>query len=614
MFEQSRVVAPRTVSGQPRAVVPPTISSAAFTTRPELSGSFGMVASTHWLASVSGMAVLEAGGTSFDAAAAAGFVLSVVEPHLNGPAGDMALLFRAADADEPVVLSGQGPAPAAATIGRFLDLGLEMIPGDGLLPAAVPGATDAWLVLLRDHGTLPLRAILRFAIDYAEDGFPVVQPIAAAIALMRERFESDWPGSAELFLPGGRTPAPGERLRNPALAATYRRLLAEAEAASADPAEQAEAARRAWNGGFVAEAADTFARTPVRDSTGASHAGFLSADDMAAHASVYERPVAGRFRDWTIYKTGPWGQGPVLLGHLGLLDGFGRRELRWGSASLVHLVVETAKLAYADREAWFGDADDVPITDLLAPAYLADRRALVGRDASLELRPGDPGGRVPRLPAALRVGPAVAADVAAGARRPREGDTCHVDVVDRHGNVVSATPSGGWLMSSPVIPELGFPLGTRLQTAWLEPGLPNSLAPGRRPRTTLTPTIARAPDGRWLAFGTPGGDQQDQWQAVFLLGHALGGLNLQAAIDAPTWHTNAFPASFHPRTMQPGEVVVESRVGGRVIRELRRRGHRVVVSGPWSLARISAVSFDPKDRSVRAAANPRGMQGYAVGR
>jgi gamma-glutamyltranspeptidase/glutathione hydrolase len=596
---------------------PPTVSSAPFTTRPELAGSFGMVASTHWLASACGMAVLEAGGNAFDAAAAAGFVLQVVEPHLNGPGGDMPLLFRRGVAGEVTVLAGQGPAPGGATIDAYRELGLDAIPGSGLLAAAVPGATDAWLMLVRDHGSLPLRAILRYAIEYAEGGHPIVQPVAAAIARVRDVFVEHWPSSAAVYLDHGRAPAAGSRLRNPSLAATYRRLLDEAEAASADPAEQAEAARRAWRTGFVADAVDRFARLPAMDSSGRPHAGVLTAGDIAAWEPGYEQPVAGAFRDWTVFKTRAWGQGPVLLQQLALLDGFGARELRWGSSRLVHVVVECAKLAFADREAWYGDVSDVPLASLLGRPYNDARRGLIGEEASLELRPGSPDGRPPRLPT-LPAAP-VQADLRAGLgdptleRAPERGDTCHVDVVDRHGNLVSATPSGGWLMSSPVIPELGFALGTRLQTMWLEPGLPNSLAPRRRPRTTLTPSIARRDDGRWMAFGTPGGDQQDQWQLVFLLGHVLGGLGLQEAIDAPTWHTTAFPSSFEPREIRWGEVVVESRLGAAVIRDLRRRGHRVVVSGPWSLARMSAVALDP-DGLLRAAANPRGMQGYAVGR
>jgi gamma-glutamyltranspeptidase/glutathione hydrolase len=292
------------------------------------------------------------------------------------------------------------------------------------------------------------------------------------------------------------------------------------------------------------------------------------------------------------------------------------------TADLVHASAEAVKLAMADREAWYGDTAESPVDDLLSAMYTEQRRALIGDRASTELRPGSPGGRPPRLPAFV-TGTSTVARPAAGAgvgeptvdtRGTTRGDTCHVDVVDRWGNIVSATPSGGWLQSSPTIPSLGFALGTRAQMFWLEPGLPNSLLPGKRPRTTLTPSLALRGGIPTLAFGTPGGDQQEQWQLCFWLAHVLGGLDLQAAIDAPAWHTTSFPSSFYPREMTPGEIVVESRVGDDVLAELRRRGHRVTVSGPWSLGRLSAVSIDPETGVLRAGANPRGMQGYAVGR
>jgi gamma-glutamyltranspeptidase/glutathione hydrolase len=623
---------------------PGRVSSGGFTTRPELAGTFGMVASTHWLASAAGMATLEAGGNAFDAAAAAGFTLQVVEPHLNGPGGDMPLLFARPGDDQPTVLSGQGPAPRGATPEHFRSLGLRLIPDSGLLATAIPGTTDAWLVLLRDHGTLPLREILKYAIHYAREGHPVVDRVCEVIADVAALFQAAWPTSADVWLPDGRVPRPGERFRNPTLAATWERLVEESEAGGGDRAQQMERARRAWGQGFVAEAVDRFARGAYLDSSGEAHAGVITGDDMAGYESPYEAPLTFDFRGWTVAKTHAWGQGPVLLQQLALLDGFDDRALRHGSTELIHTVVECAKLAFADREAWYGDVPDVPYADLLSPAYNDARRSLVGPRASLELRPGAPGGREPALPAILSepfmaaggpgggdptlrrralsrlasgeptVPAARGAGAVGGLRARSKGDTCHLDVVDRWGNMVSATPSGGWLQSSPTIPELGFCLGSRMQMFWIEPGLPNSLAPGKRPRTTLTPSMAFRDGHAALAFGTPGGDQQDQWQIPFFLAHVVSGLNLQASIDAPTWHTTHFPSSFYPRGSSPGEIVVESRVGGRTIEALRRRGHKVVVSEPWSLARISAVARDARTGLLYAAANPRGMQGYAVGR
>jgi gamma-glutamyltranspeptidase/glutathione hydrolase len=315
-----------------------------------------------------------------------------------------------------------------------------------------------------------------------------------------------------------------------------------------------------------------------------------------------------------VFKTGPWGQGPVLLQQLLML---GDGELRPGTAEFVHTVTEVAKLAFADREAWYGDVDDVPLSTLLSAGYAAERLRLVSDTASVDLRPGSPDGRTPRIP---RFDAAAGDDVGTGGEPTvsrtgvTKGDTCHIDVVDRWGTMISATPSGGWLASSPVIGELGFPLGTRLQMTTLEPGYPTTLTPGRRPRTTLSPGLARHADGRLLSFGTPGGDQQDQWQMVFLLHHLAGGLDLQAAIDAPSFHTAHFPSSFHPRTAEPGVLVIEDRYGEAVIQDLRRRGHQVRVSDPWSLGRLSAVALDPETGVMTAAANPRGMAGYAAGR
>ena len=570
-----------------------------------------MVSSTHWLASAAGMALLEAGGNAFDAAAAAGFTLQVVEPHLNGPGGDLPVIF-AGPGVEPTVLCGQGTAPAAATIEHYRGLGMDLIPGSGLLASAIPGSTAAWLTLLRDHGTATLRQVTEAAIHYAATGTPVLPAIARTIATVTDLFEAEWPTSAAVYV------GHGDWLRNPTWAATLQRLVDEAEAASPDRDAQLDHALRSWQAGFVAAEIDAFVRTPLWDSSGSRNAGVLTAEDMASWRPTYERPATYDFHGLTICKTGPWGQGPVLLQQLALLDGL---DLEPGTADFVHTVVEASKLAFADREAWYGDAEDVPLDALLSADYNAARRALIGDTADGDLRPGSPDGRTPVLPDVIAdSGARVSDEYDPTTSEPTvsrsgesRGDTCHVSVADRFGNLVAATPSGGWLHSSPVIPALGFPLGTRLQMAWLQDGLPNSLRPGRRPRTTLSPSLALRDGKPAIAFGTPGGDQQDQWQLGFLLNHVLGGMNLQEAIDAPAFHSGHFPSSFYPRESYPQQLVIEDRIGEDAIADLRRRGHDVVVSAPWSLGRMCAVSRDDEGR-LRAAANPRGMQGYAVGR
>jgi gamma-glutamyltranspeptidase / glutathione hydrolase len=312
-----------------------------FTTRPELAGTFGMVASTHWLASAVGMAVLEQGGNAFDAAVAAGLVLQVVEPHLNGPAGEVPIIAHHAGREETFVLCGQGTAPAAATLEAFGDLGLDLVPGSGLLAACVPGAFGAWMLLLREYGTLRLRDVMDYAIGYAARGYPMLPAISVGISSVAELFRDHWPSSAEVYLPDGDVPAPGSLFANPALAATYQRILAEAEAASGDRDEQIEAARRAFYGGFVAETIAAYlgsAEAEVMDVTGRRHRGLLSYADMAAWRPSLEEPLTYDHHGLTVCKTRPWGQGPVFAQQLALLDGFDLEEM--GHAEFTHTVIE----------------------------------------------------------------------------------------------------------------------------------------------------------------------------------------------------------------------------------------------------------------------------------
>ncbi|MBF0816870.1 transferase [Microbacterium paludicola] len=592
-------------------------------TRPDLSGRFGMAASTHWLASSSAQAVLERGGNAFDAAVAAAFVLHVVEPHLNGPGGDMTAVFATADDPTPVVLMGQGPAPAAATIAHFRAEGLDLVPGAGALAAAVPGAVDAWLLLLRDHGTWALGDVLEYAIDYALGGHPVLRNVCTTIGTVEQLFREHWTTSADRWMPEGRIPQPGEIV----FSRTYGGLLRELASAAADLAREAgiDAARALWRE-RLGRAAEDFAHIPHRHSDGADHAGVITVQDVAAFEASYEPAVSIEFRGHTIAKTGPWGQGPVLLQALRILDGFDDARLDPSTELGAHTVLEALKLALADRDAWYGeDIDPELLAHLLSEEYAAERRALIGDAASHEVRPGTaPGRPEPHLPLLREtyepgvggVGePTVKVDgLETDARGVTRGDTCHLDVVDRWGNIVSATPSGGWLQSSPEIPELGFCLGTRLQMSWLDEPSPSRLQPGRRPRTTLTPTLVLRDGAPVMALGSPGGDQQDQWQLLMLLRVLVGGYTPQQAIDAPALHTTSMHGSFWPRTWTPGGAVVEDRLGAEVIAGLESRGHVVTRAGDWALGRLSAVTRDPASGQLGAAANPRGAQGYAVGR
>ncbi|WP_134680359.1 gamma-glutamyltransferase family protein [Paracoccus ravus] len=591
----------------------------AFTTRPEIQGTFGVITSTHWIATAVGMGILERGGNAFDAAVAAGFVLQVVEPHLNGPGGDLPAIIHSARTGQTEVICAQGPAPSGATIAHYRAEGIDLIPGNGLLATVIPGAFDGWMLMLRDYGTMTLREVLEPAIHYAEHGHPMLPRVAGTIAGLADFFRAHWPSSATTWMPGGALPEAHALFRNPVLARTWQRVLSEAEAA---PGREAgiEAARDAFYRGFIAEAIDRFCReNEVMDGSGNPHRGVLTAEDMAGWQAHVEAPLYGSYHDWTVAKTGPWGQGPVLLQGLKLLEGFDLGAMDPNGPDYIHTVIEAMKLAYADREVYYGDPlfHDVPMATLLSEEYAAQRRELIGAEASRDLRPGlVPGFETQHertLAMLARMGTGAVYEPTMAHLSEKRGDTVHIDVIDRWGNMVSTTPSGGWLQSSPIIPELGFCLNSRAQMFWLEEGLPTSLAPGKRPRTTLTPSLALREGRPVMAFGTPGGDQQDQWQLAFFLRHVHHEANLQAAIDAPLFHSTHFPASFHPRTSSPAGMLIEGRMGAATITELRRRGHEITVAGDWDIGRMTAARREASGL-LRAAATPRLMQAYAAGR
>ena len=590
-----------------------------FTTRPEIRGTFGVATSTHWIASSVGMSILEKGGNAFDAAVATALTLQVVEPHLNGPAGDMPAIFYSATTGKVEVLCAQGVAPEAATIAHYKEQGLTLIPGSGLLATVVPGAFDGWLLMLRDHGTMRLRDVMQPAIDYARDGHPILPRVANTIAGLADYFAEEWPTSAAVWTPDGKAPEPHSLFKNPDLAATYDRLAA----SEGDTREaQIDAARAEWREGFVADAIfDYLKDAHVMDVSEAKHSAVLAPSDMADWRATYEVPLSYDYHGWTVHKTQAWSQGPVLLQALAILKGIDLASMDPNGAEFVHTVIEAMKLAYADREAYYGDPDfsEIPLDVLLSDAYNDERRKLIGPKASTEQRPG----RVPGFEALadayiersqrdFNVGHVVAQEPTMSHLTEKRGDTVHLDIIDRWGNMVAATPSGGWLQSSPVIPGLGFPLNSRAQMYWLEEGLSTSLIPKSRPRTTLTPSLAEK-DGMQLVFGTPGGDQQDQWQLIWFLRFVHFGLGLQEGMDQPLFHSMHFQGSFFPREVKPAEMMIEPNVGEDVIADLRARGHKVTVAEPWTVGRLTAALREP-DGMLRAAATPRLMQAYAVGR
>lgn len=590
--------------GEPSAQVD---GSLRFTTRPVITGRLGVVAAGHYLATSAGMDILRRGGNAIDAAVTMGLCCDVLEPYLVGIGGESPILIYHAATDRVIAINGQGVAPRSATIEWFREQAIDLIPDDGLLPATVPSQLDSWITALARFGTLTLEAVLSPAIELAREGFALNQRLRLILLQSAARFSEQWPASKEIYLPGGRVPDWGDRVRNLPWAQTFGKLI-EAERAAAGKGRVAalEAARDVFYKGFVAERIEAFCRDErFPDATGREHGGLLTYEDMAAYRARVEDPISVNYHGLDVYKCGPWTQGPVFLQQLRLLEGFDLPHAGHNTADYIHTWIECAKLSFADREFYYGDPDfvNVPLEYLLSKTYADERRRLIDpRCASMALRPGGPQGVGPR-PMKLIL----------GEERSYNGDTTHVCAIDREGNMMAATPSGGWIHASPVIPGLGFPLGTRGQMFSLDPQHPNALQPGKRPRTTLTPSLVMKEGRPWMVFGTPGGDQQDQWTLQFFLNLVHFGMGIQEAIDAPNFHSQHFPSSFYPRAQFPGRVVVEERIPEEVRSELERRGHEVVVAGPWSHGRVLGIRIDPDRGLIFGGASPRGETGYAIG-
>ncbi len=607
--------------------------------RPLILATRGMITSGHYLATAAGHRVALMGGNAVDIAAAVCFCLNLIENHNCGLAGEVPTLIYSAAEKKTFAVSGVGWNANAFTIDWCRDHRLDLIPGDGYLPAVAPAVVGTWGAAMERFGRLSFSQVLQPTIELAEEGYPMYAGLHAVVTANRDKFIEQYPSTGKIFVPHGRIPAIGKRLHNPDLARTLRLLVrAEAEQVHKGRSAGIQAAVKAFYQGPAAETIDRFIHDhPVMDESGASHAGLLSYTDLAAWEARIEEPLSLEYKGLTVSKCPSWTQGPVFLQQLAILAGFDLQSMGLNSVEYIHTIIETAKLAFADREAYYGDPlfDHPPFDVLLSPSYNDARRNLISAKASLSLRPGDAGSGLPQFDIThIREGnrqalgfdhPGQNVEINNLAGRPTKmggadttnsenssGDTTHLDVIDEEGNMVAATPSGGWIPTSPVIEGLGFPLSTRGQMFYLDPRRPNALEPHKRPRATLTPTLVTRNGEPWMVFGMQGGDRQDQKTLQFFLAHVEFGLDVQAALDIPTYHTEAFPSSFYPRQMIPGSLVVEDRMDPEIIQGLMQREHIVRVGGDVE-EKMMGIRIDQTNGVLSGGVCSNGDQGYALG-
>lgn len=573
-------------------------------TRPVVHGRNGVIASGHYLATAAGLKMLAKGGNAVDAGVAAGFALAVLKPQQNSMGGECPILIYSPVNKTVTAISGQGTAPRHATPEWFKQHNIDLIPGDGLLGATVPGLFGAYATALLKYGKLTIDEVMAPAIELAESGFPMYEALHKALAGLKDKFLKEWTSSAEVFLPNGRVPEIGEILKQSVLAATLKRLTAEERRFQNEGRETAiRQTIKFFYNGEIAEKLVRFSKNcPVKDATGKAHTGLLEMEDFATYITREEEPLSVEYKQYQVFKCGPWTQGPVFLQQLKLLEGFDLKGMGHNTCAYIHTVTECAKLAFADRDQYYGDPlfTEVPFDRLLSAEYASEQRKKI--DINLANNK------------ALWDFWKEEQEEGSAEDTTYNGDTTHLDVIDSEGFMMSATPSGGWIPSSPVVPELGFPLGTRAQVFFLQEGHPNCLQPGKRPRATLTPSLAFK-DGRpWMVFGTPGGDMQDQWTLQFFLNVAEFNMDLSQAVQEPSFHTTHFINSFYPHNMGDGTVFVEEGISMDVLYGLQEKGHRIHLNPPNFHGEVCAVVTDPETGFIQGAASPK-FEGnaYAMG-
>jgi len=568
--------------------------------RPTVMGTHHMVAACHYLAAEAGFQILEAGGNAIDAGVAAGIALGVVQPEFVDVAGVAPIILYSAERDEVVTISGLGTWPRALERDFFQREHKGKIPR-GVLRTIVPAAPDAWITALERWGTMSFGEVARSATRFAREGFPVY-PLMAEIIAEHEKDYRDFPSNAAIYLPGGKPPQAGDIFVQADLARTLQYMADEEKAARSRGRDAGlRAARDAFYRGDIARAIVKFQK---------ENGGFLSAEDLAQFRVGIEPPVHTRFGDVTVYACGPWCQGPSLLQALNLVDAAEIARLPHNSPEYLHILVEAVKLAFADREAYFGDPRfvKVPMDALLSEEYAARRRALIRRDRAWPEMP--PAGSAEDLKLAPPSRPLPRAE---HVWNPPELDTSYLCVVDRRGNVFSATPSDG-SFSGPVVPGLGICASPRGSQSWADPNHPSGVAPGKRPRLTPNPAMALKPGHFVMPFGTPGGDVQTQAMLQVLLNIVVRGMDPQNAIEAPRFASYSFPSSFEPHAYHPGRLNLESRIDKRTGQALGDLGHKIEwwPDWVWLAGSVCAIVADQKRGLLSGGADPR-RPGYVLG-
>jgi len=561
---------------------------------PRVFGRRGAVAAEHYSATLAGIEILQRDGNAVDAACAAALVEGVVNPHMHTIGGELPMLISVPGSGEVVCINGNMAAPGRATPQAFRDLGHSAIPAEGVLAAGVPGALGAIVEALSRFGRLTFEEVSARAIDLARHGFPahsgLIRMHKSGISDNVEKF-SGWPGTAAVYLANGRLPKEGELIKNPALAQMYLHLVQAERTCGGNRAMGLRAVFDAFYRGDIAAEIVRFVQ---------NKGGLLERTDFDRFHIPVEASVHIRYAGADIHKCGPWNQGPALLQSLSILKSFDLQALGHNSTDYLHTVLEAIKLAFADREQYYGDPEQVavPMKALLSDDYGAMRAKLIGRAANAEIRPGDPLKDAVLLPADQRLGGA--------AWGP---GTVHVDAMDAEGFTAAFTPSGGWIRSSEVIPALGFPLSMRLSNCYLEPAHhPNVVAPFKRPRTTISPSLVMKDGKAWMAFGSMGGDQQDQWQLQFLLNRLVFGMSLQEAIEAPKFSSEHFPGFFAPHDFYLNRVRLEPAIGSSVFEGLQDRGHELDIAPAWSEGFLCAAERHPESGMLEAGCDPRGTK------